>query len=89
MSEIIIRSDVPIPEKRARGARAKKYPFAVMEVGQSFHIAPVDGDIKKALRRASGVSYNANKAFVDRKFEVRTVDENDPDGVGARVYRVA
>lgn len=71
-----IQDDVPMP-RRSTGRKGSKYPFADMEVGQSFL---VEGDIKAATVRS------AIGAFVKRfpeagKFALRNTDE------GLRVWR--
>lgn len=86
---------IPMPPKgHGGGKRAMKYPFeelpAPNEDGAmaSFHIAPIEGSVEKAMRRASSSCTNAKKRFGDeRVFEIRKADENDPKGPGARVFR--
>lgn len=95
--EFIVRNDVPMPTRKKRTKkRTLKYPFEMLEVGDSFHIPAVDGDVEKALRRASGSAHNAKKYFNgERIFKVCRAEEpdlengidGDPDGPGARVYR--
>lgn len=125
---------VPIPtDEGVRRGRANGYPFATMEVGDSFHVAPTEEYPDAAERLASSVSGARNrfakdtgetedvevkiyakdeagkfkkdaegKRIVERTekqtkpvmevtkdFMVRAVDASDPDGVGARVWRIA
>ena len=119
-----IDDNVPIAAKR-RGAvgspRESIYPFAKLEIGQSFHV-PVTADMPKPNRTLGSAVSNATKSYdvedLDaagnkqydavevkdkngnvlrveqrvrmkhtRVFTVRAVGEDDPRGVGARVYR--
>lgn len=86
---------IPMPPKgHGGGKRSMKYPFEELPapnedgVMASFHIAPIEGSVEKAMRRASSSCTNAKKRFGDeRVFETRKADENDPKGPGARVFR--
>ncbi len=71
-----IRDDVPIPTRPF----IAKYPFAEMEIGQSFF---VPGATTKKL---AGSLYYAHRAL-GYKFVTRTVVENDLPGV--RVWRLS
>jgi len=67
-----IRSDIPMP-KRAAGRQGSKYPFAQLEVGQSFL---VDEDIKAAtVRSAAGAFMKRNPDA--GKFALRNVPMDD------------
>lgn len=76
-----IEKNIPIPLKQTRGS---KYPFADMEVGDSFFIPEL------SLGSVSGnVSKNARALGI--KMETRPVREKDPDTGkevdGVRVWR--
>lgn len=78
MSDFKIEDGVEMPNKQNK---AYKYPFAFMDVGQSFFVAnaPRCGD---SVRTAAG-SYGRRHSV---KFTVRMVTEN---GVrGARCWRI-
>ena len=71
-----IQDDVPMP-RRATGRKGSKYPFAEMEVNQSFL---VDEDIKAATVRSAIGAFM--KRFPDTgKFALRNTD------AGLRVWR--
>ena len=75
-----IRKGIPKPTAtRASGAgRSAKYPFAVMEVGDSFIIADV-ADVK-AKRKAASAINSAHKRLPGKVFSQRT-DEQGRLGV--------
>jgi len=87
--------NIEIPARR-RSSKAGKYPFAQMQVGQSFHIAATEENPEPGKRMQSTCS-TATRRYkvansegvlqVTRKFVVRTVDETDPKGPGARIFR--
>lgn len=119
-----ITSNVPMPEFKETGSpigATPKYPFADLEVGQSFHVSIVEGKKHPAKRLVSTVGA-ANKRFLEpvqplrlitktrkvkddtgvkvekevqvvvmrstRKFKITEVDGTDPNGPGARIFRV-
>jgi hypothetical protein len=59
-----IDNDVPVPAiKRAKGAATNsKYPFDLLEVGQSFHIPAVAGE-KDMAKKLASVVVMANRRF--------------------------
>lgn len=83
--EFQIERNIPLPAKRkSPGARAK-YPYAGMDVGDSFHVVPAAG---KGLDRArAGLHCSANAWALRRggawKFTVRV------EGNGLRCWRIA
>jgi len=87
-----IESGIPVPRTRQGGKGGGKYPFAKMEVGQSFHVAATEENDNPAKNLASTVSAAKKRYKVDgkltRNFVVRRVDETDPKGNGARVFRI-
>lgn len=72
-----IDKDVPIPGKKT-GRREVKYPFAQMEVGDSFALT---GEVEKTtnLLRNTALRYAKQLGY---KFTVRSTED------GARVWRV-
>ena len=77
-----IESDVPIPP-RASGKRASKYPWATLEVGDSFTFNA--DDPAKTAKQFSSTCYSAGKRL-GKKFTVRA--EVDDDGSYTGVVRV-
>ena len=73
----VLETNIPVPGRKG-GRTGSKYPFAVMDVGQSFLVG---SDVKAStVRSAVGAFIKTNK---DRKFVVRETPE------GVRVWRVA
>lgn len=87
-SKFVFDDDVPIPEPRRGGRGSNTYGFEHMNVGQSFHIAATTDNPNPAKRVASTVS-SATKRMAPKEFMVRSVDETDKKGKGARVFRTA
>ncbi len=77
----VLETGVPIPKRVAPGGRrGSKYPFAQMEVGQSFLVA--DPETKAATIRSAVGAFS--KRYSDAgKFAVRITEE------GIRVWRTA
>ena len=71
---IAIQRNIPIPQAE----RKMLYPFAAMEVGDSF---AVDGD-KKVCATVSAAVYKYKRENPGKKFTVRTSD------AGIRVWRI-
>ena len=71
-----IESGIPMP-KRTAGRSGSKYPFADMEVGESF---AVPGDVKAATIRSAVGAFAKRNPEVG-KFAVRGTDD------GLRVWR--
>lgn len=79
----VLDSDIPVPVRTAPGGRragSSKYPFSIMEVGQSFL---VPGDVKAATIRSAVGAYQKRSEDKEAKFSVRAVAD------GVRVWRVA
>lgn len=72
-AEIKIEKDVPLPVHRGR------YPFAPMEVGDSFFVANTNASV---LSNAS-VHYSQK---LGHKYTAKTITENGT--IGARVWRI-
>jgi hypothetical protein len=81
-----IEKNVPVPPRTARLRGAYKYPFAEMEVGDSFHVAKTEDRPNPSRTLASTVSTASKKH--GKLFSVRTVKDDDPKGAGARVFRL-
>lgn len=63
--------DIEMPKRVSRG-RVSKFPFADMNVNQSFYVTPNAGvTLEKALKRVTGSAARARKSLGDRKFAVR------------------
>lgn len=75
---ITIDKNVPMPEGRARS----RYPYADMEVGDSFFVVTNGTDENATARRLRGSSFTYGKK-AGSKFSVRKMDN------GFRVWRVA
>lgn len=67
-----VPKDFVLPVANRGGARAPKYPFADMEVGQSFFVANTDVKGENAVKTLTGASSKANKLF-----GIPTVDDDD------------
>lgn len=71
-----IEKGIAIPEKPRSGGRPTKYPFKVMEVGDSVFIDEAEAKAAIAAARATGRIHG-------KKFVYRTVDG------GIRIWRAA
>lgn len=78
MSNFIIEEDVPLPGRPGPRTGKSKYPFAAMEVGQSFLVG---SDVKPSTVRSAIGAFM--KGYPQRRFAVRVVEG------GTRVWRVA
>jgi len=72
-----VEKKIPVPEYKARST--SKYPFASMEVGDSFFVPAIDVASGKSLRQTA---YAANYRIKTMSFKVFDVDG------GFRVFRV-
>lgn len=80
MSNFVIEDDVPLPSHPGPRTGTSKYPFAQMEVGQSFLVG---SDIKPSTLRSAISAYTkANPTKPAKRFAARIVDG------GVRVWRV-
>lgn len=72
-----VRKNVPLPERAstAPNGTPKKYPFAAMDVGDSF-VVPINDNPAKAVRQriAASIQNHRRTAGRDRKFSVRLLD---------------
>lgn len=86
-----IEKGIEIPPAGALG-RSQKYPFADMDVGDSFFVANDSGkSTADTTARLNNAKNSATKRLVDRKFAVRpaqSVDDNGEVVEGARVWRI-
>ena len=83
-----IDSEVPLT-KSARSPKGLKYPIDLLEIGQSFHVAPDDGeDVDTLARRMAAQVSAANNRFkaVKQPVEYETVKKK-VDGVEQDVQR--
>lgn len=86
-SGIEIDDGIPVPTVR-RGSNGSRYPFDALAVGQSFHVPVSESKPNPAKSLASTVSAATKRSEGAKKFIVRAVDQSDPKGPGARVFRV-
>lgn len=79
-----IESDVPIPP-RASGKRDSKYPWASLDVGDSFTFSA--DDPAKTAKQFSSTCYSAGRRL-GKKFTVRAETDSDGSYTGTvRVWR--
>ncbi len=78
--DFIIEKGLPMPAA-ARHRRISKYPFAQLEVGDSFLVP--DTPQSKAENRANSATNVANQRLAPKHFGARRVTE------GVRIWRVA
>lgn len=72
----IIQDNVPMPAKVS--TREHKYPFAKMEVGQSFVVPAINAPKTGASAVNSAANgYRRNKGAKDKKFVVTTLENGD------------
>lgn len=83
MSEFIVRSDIPLPEKRA--AAPRNYPFSTMKVGQSFDI-PYSDDVEY-LRRRINLTQAISKFQRSTKNTIKFTARNSKAEKLIRVWR--
>lgn len=95
--QVRIDDDVPMPEggkrgfpRQSGGSAVDRYGFGTMEINQSFHVPP-SGDPNKVIYRTfSSVVSQANDKLFPKHFAIREAKVGvDPQGAGARVWRVA
>ncbi len=95
--QVRIDDDVPMPEggkrgfpRQSGGSAVDRYGFGTMEINQSFHVPP-SGDPNKIIYRTfSSVVSQANDKLYPKHFAIREAKVGvDPQGAGARVWRVA
>jgi hypothetical protein len=82
-----IDTDVSIPSIQRRSGDTI-YPFAQLEIGQSFHIPATESDPEPWKTKGSAVS-SATKRMQPKQFAIRHVGADDKRGEGARVWRKA
>ena len=78
-TEIIVTKDIPFIGSKSQGGRARIYPLAEMEVGDSFALPK-----EEATRVSAAMSYRGLKP---KRFARRMVIENGVKVV--RVWRIA
>lgn len=77
MSKYKVEKGIPIPPRNSMNT---KYPFADMDVGDSFKVM---GDSPTLLKRMRSACSWAQNKYPTTKFSVRTIDK------GVRVWRRA
>lgn len=87
---VTIDKGIPIPPvkrdgRKGRYGKYRRYPWAAMDVGDSFAI-PIAEDAVRAQGRMSGVLMDRRRRYPER-FTVRVVEENG--GRFIRVWRVS
>jgi hypothetical protein len=87
-----IESDIPMPKRTSVGRRGTEFPFADMEVGDSF-LMPCDVSEEKNIvnwRRKLAAARKRFEAKSDYDIDLRTaVVADDDKGTGVRVWRTA
>ena len=80
--KVEIEKDIPVPPVPKRGGRPARYPFKIMQPGESFLVqaCPTMPEPYETLKSSVSV---ANKKFKPKKFEIRR------EGIAARIYRTA
>lgn len=81
MANFEIESNVEIPKRRHNGGgRTSKYPFARMEVGDSFVVDYQErGDSpERACRRVRQAANTFRKSHPDRQFIARIDEDGEP-----------
>lgn len=79
-----IEQEVPIPSRQSGSNNGRKYPFHIMNMGDSFFVPCSKG--KTQARLQSNITTSANKLYKDRKFVTRQRVEKGVKGV--RCWRV-
>ena len=82
MSQFPIQKGVPIPTAVGRGARESKYPFADMEIGDSFAVHDA-----KQLQSARNAAYQYKRKNPDFNYGAMS----NPTGTGqpgGRLWRI-
>ena len=79
---IEIDTCIPIPNKPRRGP-VPKYPFDVLQIGESIHF-----DESVSRPKLASMTSNKNRILEPKVFVVRNVSSDDPKGKGYRIFRV-
>lgn len=90
-SHVVVEDNVPIPAA-ARFGRVRsgeplvaKFPFATLQVGQSFFIPGTPGSDKPVHRSFASVVSQANKKYYPKNFQIRPDKSGGIEG--ARIWR--
>lgn len=94
MESVEISNEVPFPAEESHGN--SRYPFAKMEVGESFHVREEGEAERRRARARLSVAVNGHKIRMKAKGEerdfacrIRTgLEEGETAGPGVRVWRV-
>lgn len=62
VQNFVIDSDIAMPERRAGGIRASRYPFDALQPGQSFHI-PATDKVPNPAKKYSSIASSANRRY--------------------------
>lgn len=80
--------DIEMPKRVSRGP-VSKFPFADMNVNQSFYVTPNAGETnEKLLRRMRSNAARARKSLGDRKFAVRVTTHPSTQEPCVGVWRI-
>jgi hypothetical protein len=86
-----IESGIPMPKRATVGRKGTEFPFADMDVGESF-LMPCDISDEKAIVNWRRKLASARKRFEsksDYDISLRTAVVADERGTGVRVWRTA
>lgn len=84
--ELQIDKGIPVPSSRKASAKIYKYPFHLMEEGDSVFLAKSFAPPSN-IRQALNVRLRKDRDLQGRKFTTRTVTEAGVEGI--RVWRLA
>jgi len=86
-----IESGIPLPKRTSMGRKGTEFPFADMDVGESF-LMPCDISEEKNIVNRRRKLAAARKRFEEKSdydIELRTAVVSDDRGTGVRVWRTA
>lgn len=86
-----IESGIPLPKRTSVGRKGTEFPFADMDVGESF-LMPCDISEEKNIvnwRRKLAAARKRFEEKSDYDIELRTAVVSDDRGTGVRVWRTA
>jgi len=81
-----VERDVPVPKDL--GGRPTRYPFALLEVGESFFVPCPRVERTRLMNSLTSCRANAQRKL-GRVFVLRVVDDDGEQGSGIRVWRTA
>lgn len=80
-----VEKNVEMPLKKTFTA-GSKYPFAEMDIGDSFFVPATSREDAKKVQTRVSASGTKFRAVHGRRFSTRVIEEND--GFGVRVWRI-